>query len=493
MNWTKSILKTTAVFLLVTFGRALAQAPCACDCDVDGSGGCEIDDVADVLACLGLAPVGACAGADVNCDSFVDGLDVDAALAGFRNAPVLCNPTVNAFFTYQGQLVFGGVPVTSTCDFEFSLWDDPAAGAQIGFTQAAGGVAVVDGLFTVDLGFGFVAFDGDARWLEIAVVCPSGGGALSILTPRTQLTPTPYAVRAANGVGGPGAIHVDNQDRVAIGYSPGALPATIPVGTRLHVMGISTFERGDDGGLVVFRVAGVTEGSISVAAGVVTYGAFTGSHYAWTDDRLERGQLVVLTGDNRRVADRESSEIRYGVSVSARPNELSVLGAYLGLLEPSQPPAEENPHLVMAVGNGELWVADSGIDLQPGDLLISSDVPGHAMVDDPGRFEVGYVIARAAERVDWAEVGDTVNGRKHARISVLFDAFTRGDEDAQRRLAEQAGEIRALQQAVARMNGNPAGATTSGSTAVALGAPLLGALGLVGLVVSRRGPTGGRP
>ena len=45
-------------------------------------------------------------------------------------------------------------------------------------------VNVNEGVFTVALDFGAGVFDGDARWLEISVVCPAGGGGLTLLAPR---------------------------------------------------------------------------------------------------------------------------------------------------------------------------------------------------------------------------------------------------------------------------------------------------------------------
>jgi hypothetical protein len=53
---------------------------------------------------------------------------------------------------------------------------------------------VVDGVFTVDLDFGDGAFQGDARWLEIAVCCPTGCTPKVTLDPRQPLTPAPYAL-----------------------------------------------------------------------------------------------------------------------------------------------------------------------------------------------------------------------------------------------------------------------------------------------------------
>lgn len=96
-------------------------------------------------------------------------------------------------FTYQGQLKSAGVPVNGSVDLVFTLWDDPFDASpfhQIGFESLWPGTAVSGGVFTVTLDFGYGAFDGNARWLQIEV-----NGAT--LTPRQLLTATPFALYAA--------------------------------------------------------------------------------------------------------------------------------------------------------------------------------------------------------------------------------------------------------------------------------------------------------
>ncbi|MHC4697989.1 MAG: hypothetical protein ACYTFA_14750 [Planctomycetota bacterium] len=127
---------------------------------------------------------------------------------------------VGTAFTYQGQLKQAGVPVSATCDFEFTLWDDPTSAepsGQVGdalvFDGAGGNpppIALANGLFTVELDFGANAFDGQARWLEVSVACPSGVGASATLSPRQALTATPYALQTRG-------IFVDDEGEVGIG------------------------------------------------------------------------------------------------------------------------------------------------------------------------------------------------------------------------------------------------------------------------------------
>jgi len=219
----------------------------------------------------------------------------------------------------------------------------------------------------------------------------------------------------------------------------------------------------NDGTIIELQQAGTTEGTISVSGTTVSYNAFTGSHHAWTDERMERGTLVVMTGDNRRRTDDPGAEPTYGIAPSTKANDPQCLGAYLGLLEPAKPQTSENPHQVMAVGNGDMWVVDTGRNIDPGQYLISSDLKGHAMLDDAERFPVGYVVARAGEGVDWSKVSESVDasdqgslhshtvavtlkgvpaagvlpGRKHKRISVFFESFERGSAVGLGKIVEQ--------------------------------------------------------
>ncbi len=202
----------------------------------------------------------------------------------------------------------------------------------------------------------------------------------------------------------------------------------------------------NDGVILYLQRSGSVKGTITVSGNTVSYNAFTGSHYGWTQESLTRGTLVVMTGENRSLQADDTAEPIYGVAASSTSNDPRCLGAYLGIQEPHEPASLENPHQIMAVGNGDMWVSDSGRDIQPGDYLISSDVSGHAMLDDAERFSVGYVIARAAEPVDWSKVNESIDGKKHKKISVFFESFVRGSRavaDMQRELKELRGGLAA--------------------------------------------------
>jgi hypothetical protein len=93
-------------------------------------------------------------------------------------------------FTYQGYLTGDDLPIDGTCDFQFTLWDDPAAGAQVGPLVEQLAVPVGQGRFTTRLDFGNV-YDGTALWLQVAVRC--GDPSYTTLTPRQAVTAAPYA------------------------------------------------------------------------------------------------------------------------------------------------------------------------------------------------------------------------------------------------------------------------------------------------------------
>jgi len=192
------------------------------------------------------------------------------------------------------------------------------------------------------------------------------------------------------------------------------------IGGIQGVMVVNRFA--DDGILIRFRRDGGTVGEITVASGTVSYGAFTGSHYAWTDDELDKGILVTMSGDNKHLENNPDSEIMYGVKESNTANDSKILGAYLSVQSPGSSPSVDNPHMIMAVGNGTMWVADKGEDLNIGDYLISADISGHAM-KDIGSFDISYIIGRVAEPVEWSNVTKTIDGIKHKQVSVFFESF----------------------------------------------------------------------
>lgn len=102
-----------------------------------------------------------------------------------------------AAFTYQGKLMFDGAPADGLYDFEILLFEASSGGSSIGDLQSLSGVSVSDGIFTVELDFGALIFDGNDRWLEIGVTT-NGGASATTLSPRQRITATPYAIKAIN-------------------------------------------------------------------------------------------------------------------------------------------------------------------------------------------------------------------------------------------------------------------------------------------------------
>jgi hypothetical protein len=135
-------------------------------------------------------------------------------------------------FTYQGRLAASdGSQLNAQCDLQFSLWDEALGGILQGAESYVSDVTVEDGYFTVLVNqnneFDTNAFDGTARWLEVAVRCPAGSGVYDILTPRQLMSITPYASYATtaasvtwDGINGVPAGFADGVDDNNI-YRPG--------------------------------------------------------------------------------------------------------------------------------------------------------------------------------------------------------------------------------------------------------------------------------
>jgi hypothetical protein len=100
-------------------------------------------------------------------------------------------------FTYQGRLSDANSPAEGEYDMEFKLYTHPDMPLQAGST-AVDNVEVTDGYFTVQLDFGDSVFTGYARWLQIGVRPGEleDPNTYSALSPRQEVTPTPYSINA---------------------------------------------------------------------------------------------------------------------------------------------------------------------------------------------------------------------------------------------------------------------------------------------------------
>ena len=157
--------------------------------------------------------------------------------------------SMDKVITYQGRLIDANNQADDLYDFQFKLFDDPNVtfgNGGVGRTLYVIGVDVIDGYFKAPLYFGDDPniFNGDPRWLEIAVrphddsPLPPGKGEpvpgadiyieqdedsydawdlivtylpksvaegsseYTILSPRQPITPTPYAIYAQTAGGG---------------------------------------------------------------------------------------------------------------------------------------------------------------------------------------------------------------------------------------------------------------------------------------------------
>ena len=125
--------------------------------------------------------------------------------------------------SYQGRLDDTNAPASGSYDFQFTLYDDVAAGTQVGNTLPQT-LTVTDGIFNTTLDFGAGAFNNQARFLEIDVRV-SGSGGYSTLSPRQAITTVPNA-SSVKSIGNVVTVAKSGGDYTTIGAALAAITAT---------------------------------------------------------------------------------------------------------------------------------------------------------------------------------------------------------------------------------------------------------------------------
>ncbi|NIP25019.1 MAG: hypothetical protein GWN67_11990 [Phycisphaerae bacterium] len=158
-----------------------------------------------------------------------------AVAAGAGHSLGLTADLMGTAITYQGWLLDANSAVDELYDFQFKLFDYPFAGTQQGSTVGENDFDVIDGYFTVELDFGGSVFDGEPRWLEISVRPGDSNdpNAFTVLSPRQEVTPTPYAVYAKT------AGYAETAGSIPSGVTGSGTSSTIPKFTGTDTIGDS--------------------------------------------------------------------------------------------------------------------------------------------------------------------------------------------------------------------------------------------------------------
>ncbi len=249
--------------------------------------------------------------------------------------------TINAAtnFTYQGYLEQSGSPVTGTCNFQFSLFNDPGAGSQIGTTQTATAVSVNNGVFSAALDFGEVAFNGIDHWLAISADCDGMG--YVPLTPRQAITPAPYALGMYGLYTQPNATSPN-----VIGGFVGNLIGANVVGATISGGGQSGFSQSIQanystiGGGVgneitesASTIGGGVDNSISaqnatISGGVSNSASNSGAAIGGGEGNTASGGNSVISGGGANTASGIFSAIGGGASNTASENFATIPGGF---------------------------------------------------------------------------------------------------------------------------------------------------------------------
>jgi hypothetical protein len=235
-------------------------------------------------------------------------------------------------FTYQGRLSDTAGPADGLYDFSFKLYNNPdlVFAAQQGAAIDVEDLDVVDGYFTVELDFGSSVFNGDARWLEIAVRPgeTNDPNDFIALTPRQELTPTPYALQTRG-------IFVDDAGNVGIGTETPSAKLDVEIASEQGgAATIGSSYNSAAGDFAVAMGAGTTAGGFaSTAMGYNT----TASGFAST----AMGGFTTASGDHSTAMGREVEAAgQYSVAIAladmdgtavTQDNTMAILGGNVGI------------------------------------------------------------------------------------------------------------------------------------------------------------------
>lgn len=159
----------------------------------------------------------------------------------------------------------------------------------------------------------------------------------------------------------------------------------------------------------------------------INYGPFTGGHEVRLSESFPQdvkpGMIVSVTGETRIRKDKDGkislSSTLPTVRLSTVPMEKNIFGAFVS--EAPLPHDHWYQHkdgerfaTVNALGEGRVWVSNINGNIEAGDYITTSSIPGYGQRQDNDVLH-NYTLGKAIENVDWDSVTDAVefNGKNY--------------------------------------------------------------------------------
>jgi hypothetical protein len=309
-------------------------------------------------------------------------------------------------WTYQGELKDNGILVNGDYDFEMKLFDMETGGTQQDGTVHLDDVPVVDGRFTVQLDYGANAFNGQRRWLEIAIRpgASTNPDDYVTLAQRHETTGVPYALQTRG-------IFVNDAGNVGIGTTSqaAALDIRIPyTSAKGHIVLVD-----DEPSTDPVSAAAITGWGSDIGASGTGRLWYFGSHSGATSDLLLLNQLngkmrIGTNGNgNGDVVIEADGDVGIGGTVTADTvdavTQYDIAGAR-----------------VMSVAGGNMFV---GLRAGQANTLGSNNA---FFGEDAGRDNT----SGEANAIFGAEAGNGSNGNTNALFGYLTGQQVAGDGNA---------------------------------------------------------------
>jgi hypothetical protein len=157
------------------------------------------------------------------------------------------------------------------------------------------------------------------------------------------------------------------------------------------------------------------------------YGPFTGGHDIKLNDVFPKkfipGLIVSCTGKTIKRKDSYSTTLPE-CELSNKKNDPAVLGV---IIKEQKLPKEhwykpkkgERFGICNALGEGLVLVTNKNGNLQLGDYITSSSIPGYGQKQDDDLLH-SYTLGKVTELVDWGSVKDKIQGYKYCLISCVY-------------------------------------------------------------------------